>query len=116
MSREIDKKRIWVVSPIIRDDGEVVVSGYTRKREMRIYCVPANGYIDNITFGDRVNRIYKFNDNKPIDVAINGGDGIYFEEPEADETDGLYKNPTLITSPLTHFGKQWTFTAELQVY
>jgi hypothetical protein len=116
VSRENDKKWIWVVSPIKSNDGEIRIQGYTRLRKMKLACTPANGYIDFKTYGSKVNRIYKFNDNKPIDIDIDGGDGIYFEEPTVDETDGLYKQPTLISEPLTHFGKQWTFNAEKQVY
>lgn len=116
MSRQGDKKHIWIVSPIRIDDGEIRITGYTRLRETDIMCVPASGYVDAVTYGEKVNRIYKFNDNKPIDIAEDGGDGIYFEEPIVDEEDGLYKNPTLISNPLTHFGKQYNFTAEKKYY
>lgn len=116
MSRLADKRDIWVVSPVINNDGEIKIVGYTRLRKINIYCVPANGYIDSKIYGNKLDRTYKFNDTKPIDIAYNGGDGIYFEKPIVDEKDGMYKKPPFISLPLTHFGKQYMFNAEMQVY
>jgi hypothetical protein len=115
MARTNDKRNIWIVSPIKSDDGEIRITGYTRLRKINIHCVPATGYIDYKTYGEKINRIYKFSSNAPIDIDYDGGDGIYFDEPQVDEKDGLYKNPPYISKPLTHFGKQYIFEAEKQV-
>lgn len=114
MSRVGDKKSIWVVSPMVIDDGEKKIDGYTRLRKLTLACVPETRRISSIDYGRRLTGNYNFNDNKPIDIAENGGDGIYFEEPQEPTEDdkGMYKNPPYISTPVTHFGKQWQFTAE----
>lgn len=114
MPRVRDKIKIWVVSPIKSDDGEIRNSGYTRLRSFYINCVPANGYINSIKYGEKLSKVYSFSDNKPIDIALNGGDGIYFEKPKVDEKDGLYKKPTLISKPLNSYGKVYKFDAEMR--
>lgn len=114
MGRFLDEKTIWIASPIIKDDGEISIIGYTNLREETLCAVPANGYLDIQAYGDRYSRIMKFSSNREIDVSTKGNDGIWFEKPEANEQ-GFYENPEYISTPLNHFGKVWTFTAERQI-
>lgn len=114
MARVADKRDVWAVSPIVIDDGEKKISGYTRLRKLTLICVPEVVRISSIEYGKRLTGNYSMNDDKPVDVAENGGDGIYFEEPKepTEEDMGMYKNPPFITTPVTHIGKQWKFTAQ----
>lgn len=112
-----DKRTIYVVDPVVVDDfGNKVIKGYNNlKKYDFVLCVPANSENDIATYGNEVSTIMKFQCNFDIDVLIDGGNGIYFEEPIADD-EGLYQEPTYITKPLTVFNSTRLFDGQKQTY
>lgn len=113
MSRQQDKKQVYIVSPIYGDDfGNKKIIGYENLRNEYLICVPATSELDVTIYGDRLNKVLKFSNSNPIDINEKGGDGIFFNIPEQDEN-GYYQNPEYISKPLLHFGKVWQFDAEL---
>lgn len=112
-----DRKSIWLVDPKIVDDfGNKAIVGYENVREYTdVLCVPAYSEQDIAIYGSEIASIMKFQCEYDIDVAIDGGTGIYLEKPNPQD-DGLYHEPTYISKPLLGFNDTRLFDGEKQRY
>lgn len=112
-----DTRTIYVVDPKYIDDyGNIAIIGYENLRKYDfVLCVPAYSESDIAIYGSEITSIMKFQANFDIDVMVDGGNGIFFEEPIADD-DGLFHNPPFITKPLLSFHNLRQFDGKKQVY
>ena len=112
-----DTRTIDVTDPKVIDDyGNKAIVGYENLRKYDfVLCVPAYSESDIAIYGSEINDIMKFQANFDIDIMENGGNGIFFELPIADE-DGLFKKPPYITKPLLSFHNLRQFDGKKQVY
>lgn len=116
MSRENDKKTVYIVSPVYGNDfGNKKIIGYENLRTEKLVCVPSSSDLDVAIYGENITDVLKFSNSKSIDINENGGDGIYFSEPEVDD-DGYYQKPEYISKPLKHVGKMYQFDGKLKKY